>query len=535
MKFKGYKVGERYLSKHQLNFIKENNKTTPDLLVACNNADEYYIETISGHDINLICERDLFNFPVYQLSMEQLNTDRTKYMENGEIVDFTKEFLNKTNRNSIIKKLNILSDAHANIGQNIQNVATPKSIVQSVCSQFEQEYNNFTSSEFWVFFNLEFLEELIYERNVNKKRIKFFTDNIIKAKWAFKIYNVDMYVINNEEFLKQTGNNMPKANKIVVIGNPPYHEKGKGNTDDSNCSRNNPLYNKYITTIWNIIKPSYFSFIIPARWFVQTGMGMETFRKFMLSGHLDSINHFANTQEIFPKISLPGGVCYFLLSQNYSETYTLNGNIKNINESDIIISSVIDNNIANKILARSPNTIADIHFSNIPFNITTNHEKTETGIPCLFSSKHYNDTSTVLYVSEKDVTKNKQAVNKYKVVHKTAPSKLNGNTNFDEPLEYFGDSDIVILDPGVVCSASFGVMYCFDSKEEATNFKKYTHTKFFRYFMGLRVSNYVLTTPCFVSVPDQEDYSHPYDDEYLYEKYKLTEDEISHIEMRILN
>lgn len=352
-----------------------------------------------------------------------------------------------------------------------------------------------------------------------------------KAKWAMKTYGVESYVINIDEFLNQQENNMPRTNKIIVIGNPPYQEKGKGNTEESNSSRNNPLYNKYITTIWTHIKPAYISFIIPARWFVQTGMGIETFRKFMLSGYLISIKHFPKTQDIFPNVTLPGGVCYFALSQNYSETYSLNGAIKNINESDIIKPSELDN-IVNKIISITPLSISSKHFSNIPFGIKTNNEKTTTGVECLFSSKHYNQTTNKLFVEE-NITKNKQYIAKYKVVHKTAPSKLNGNTNFDNPQEYFGDSDIIILEPGVICSASFGVFYCFDSKDEAINFKNYTHTKFFRYFMGLRVSNYVLTTPCFLSVPDQEDYTRPYTDEYLYKKYNLSFEEIEYIETKI--
>ena len=56
-------------------------------------------------------------------------------------------------------------------------------------------------------------------------------------------------------------------------------------------------------------------------------------------------------------------------------------------------------------------------------------------------------------------------------------------------------------------------------------------TKFFRFLVGIR-KNKNMTHDTYLYVPLQ-DFSHPWTDEMLYEKYGLTEEEIAFIESMI--
>ena len=60
----------------------------------------------------------------------------------------------------------------------------------------------------------------------------------------------------------------------------------------------------------------------------------------------------------------------------------------------------------------------------------------------------------------------------------------------------------------------------------------YMKTLFFRYLMSVFMVSHHITKESYRLVP-QQDFSHPWTDEMLYEKYGLTEEEIAFIESMI--
>ena len=90
----------------------------------------------------------------------------------------------------------------------------------------------------------------------------------------------------------------------------------------------------------------------------------------------------------------------------------------------------------------------------------------------------------------------------------------------------------VLATPGDLCTETFIQLGPFDSKEIAENFMSYLKTKFFRALVGIRKQTQHATRTVYQFVPLQ-DFSHPWTDEMLYEKYGLDEAEITFIESMI--
>ncbi len=72
----------------------------------------------------------------------------------------------------------------------------------------------------------------------------------------------------------------------------------------------------------------------------------------------------------------------------------------------------------------------------------------------------------------------------------------------------------------------------FETEEERDNCYSYLKTKFFRFLVGIRKQDQGAGSDVYRFVPVQ-DFSKPWTDAELYEKYKLTDDEIAFIESMI--
>ena len=99
----------------------------------------------------------------------------------------------------------------------------------------------------------------------------------------------------------------------VVIGNPPYQELVANNT--GSISQANPVYHYFIMAAIEISN-KYVSMISPSLW-MTGGTGLDEFRNFMLkNNHISIMYDFANANDVFPAVSLAGGVSYFVYDRN---------------------------------------------------------------------------------------------------------------------------------------------------------------------------------------------------------------------------
>ena len=93
-------------------------------------------------------------------------------------------------------------------------------------------------------------------------------------------------------------------------------------------------------------------------------------------------------------------------------------------------------------------------------------------------------------------------------------------------------SVIEVLPPKSVCTETYLVAGAFDDETSAQNLKSYLSTRFVRFLVAQIAVSQHITRGCFAFVPVQ-DFSRAWTDEDLYDKYKLTEEEITFIESMI--
>lgn len=125
------------------------------------------------------------------------------------------------------------------------------------------------------------------------------------------------------------------------------------------------------------------------------------------------------------------------------------------------------------------------------------------------------------WIERDNVARNARDVDRYKVL---IPRSGNpGGTILGKPK---------VSEPGTCSSNTYNVFILDDNREEADNLVTYLKTRFVRYLVAIRTSTQDMAPKSFEFVPLQ-DWSRPWNDSDLYEKYGLTDDEISAIEAAI--
>lgn len=337
----------------------------------------------------------------------------------------------------------------------------------------------------------------------------------------------------------------------VVVGNPPYQDKGgSGGNNDA------PIF-QHFSRIATALSSNYASLIIPSRWFAA---GRENllgdFRKEMLnSGLIQKLQVFSNSSSLFPAVEIKGGVCIYLENKNHKSnlcSFELfqDGQIQKstiqLNAFDILIREPMLAGIVTKVekIRKSLNlkTVDTIISSDTPFGIPSNpkvSKKTPFKVYSNLSKEHdvllfhiEKLVRKVEYAKRSDIKKNADAIDKYKVF--ITGSGGSGNDSKVMGYPEFGPKNSV-------CSQSY-LYSAFDTKKEAENFIKYIKTKFFRSIVSSIKITQSAPSKTYKFVP-LENTSSKSDinwdktieeiDIQLFKKYKLSKDEIRYIDKKI--
>lgn len=315
----------------------------------------------------------------------------------------------------------------------------------------------------------------------------------------------------------------------VIIGNPPYQLSDGGGRDSSAI----PLYDKFVIQAMKL-SPRYLIMIVPARWYTG-GKGLDAFRDKMLNDERLSIIHdFPETKDCFPGLNIRGGICYFkwdschqgkslIVNHVKGEEYTMERSLKE-GKVPMLIRYNKAISILRKVQKFNEETFNNIVSSRNPF-----------GLPSNFSgySKRYSFGNPIKlyrfgekgYILQSQVVKNHQWIERYKVlVSKASP----GGDEYPHSIV----SQPIVSEPNSVCTETYLVIKDVDSRTEAENLVSYIKTRFFRFMMSLVKNTQNISKASYTFVPLQ-DFSHPWTDEMLYRKYKLSSDEIAFIESMI--
>jgi len=319
----------------------------------------------------------------------------------------------------------------------------------------------------------------------------------------------------------------------VVIGNPPYQQSDGG--DETNIERSRggatPLYNLFVEQAKKL-NPRYISLIIPARWY-SGGRGLDNFRSEMLNdSRISHLTDYPTASDLFSSnVEIKGGVCYFLWNREHKGPCV----VRNISagkesvmtrpllekDSDVFIR----NNEAISILRKvnlGNDTFSTLVSSQKPFGLRTyikGHANRQANDIILF------ENGGVSFVNKADVTTNIDWIPKHKVLVTMA---YGAGDEFPHQII----NTPIYAEPNSCCTETYVVVGPFESKEVAINVISYMKSRFFRFLVMLRKHTQHAARGVYSLVPIQ-DFSKSWSDEELYEKYKLTDEEITFIESMI--
>ena len=318
----------------------------------------------------------------------------------------------------------------------------------------------------------------------------------------------------------------------VIIGNPPYQLSDGGAQASAK-----PIYDQFVQQAIKL-KPKYLSMIIPARWYAG-GKGLDDFRDQMLNDkRISTIHDFPNSADCFSGVVIEGGVCYFLWEEHYQGDCLVVTHEKDQQISEMKrplkegnIATFIRYNEAisflRKVKNKKEDSFSQFVSSRKPFGLATNvrgrtnppKEKNVHNIVKLYQN------GGVGYLYREEIPNNKQWVSEHKIYIGRAygsggkiPHKVINNPTYGEP--------------NSACTETYLVIGPFENKETCENVMSYIQTKFFRFLVLLIKNTQDAPKKVYELVPMQ-DFSKPWTDKELYEKYQLTKDEIQYIESMI--
>ena len=313
----------------------------------------------------------------------------------------------------------------------------------------------------------------------------------------------------------------------VIIGNPPYQM----NTGGSKAQAI-PLYQKFVEQAKKL-NPRYISMIIPSRWF-SGGFGLDSFREAMITDkRIRELCDFIEAADCFGTgVEIKGGVCYFLWDRDHEglchvKTYESNhiSEVYRYLKEDGVDSFIRRNDgvsIYHKVKEFKEASVSQIVSSQKPFGLGTafhGHANYRNGDVTVF------ENGGIGYIAESEIPKSIEYVNKYKVY---VSAGYNGGDTF--PHQIIGKP--ILGTAGSCCTETYVMIGGFKYEQEARNLMTYIQTKFFR-FMVMLLKNTQHALKKVYSLVPQQDFSKPWTDAELYEKYGLTDEEIAFIESMI--
>jgi len=312
----------------------------------------------------------------------------------------------------------------------------------------------------------------------------------------------------------------------AIIGNPPYQKSDGGHKASAI-----PLYHEFILQSREL-KPEFLAVITPSRWFTG-GRGLDKFRDEMLNDHrIKELHDYEHSIDCFPDVDIAGGVSYFIWANGYKGQCKVVNHIngkkyektRNLNIGGYFIRSNKAVSIVEKVLDLSPNMYDQVVSAQKPFGLRTYVKPEETGDLVL----RWNGGKGP-YPSD-TLTSGLGLIDKWKVIVSRVIFEHAGKTDSDGKRRVL--SILELLKPYEICTETYIVVDSFIAQEQAANLLTYLRTKFVRFLILQIASSIMVTKNSFGFVPIQ-DFSRPWTDRELYNKYGLNDEEIAYIESMI--
>lgn len=325
----------------------------------------------------------------------------------------------------------------------------------------------------------------------------------------------------------------------IVLGNPPYQISDGGAQASAK-----PIYNLFVSAA-KAMKPAFMSLIMPTRWYAG-GKGLDDFREEMLNdATIQELHDYLHPEEVFPGTNNRGGICYVLWNKQYNNqnmdavkvtTHNGGGEVTTAHRGlrfrdlDIFVrySHAID--IVKKVIQDDTDIMSNYisaakAFGFRTFFINDPHFRKNT-VGLTFPVKCYGRGGKVGYVEKSEITSHVEWIDKWKVF---IPESNNIGTELNDD-----NQNAIVGEPYSICTETYLVVGAELGLDgiKASNMVSYLKTKFARFLLSLAKISQHGTAKTYRFIPIQ-DFSKPWTDAELYEKYGLTDEEISFIESTI--
>jgi site-specific DNA-methyltransferase (adenine-specific) len=314
----------------------------------------------------------------------------------------------------------------------------------------------------------------------------------------------------------------------VIIGNPPYQlDDGGYGTSAA------PIYQLFVEKALDL-DPRYAVFVTPSRW-MAGGKGLDKYRERMLSDkRMRRIVDYPKLYEGFPGVKIRGGISYFLWSREHNgpcEVQTVwDGEptgpmvARYLDAYDVLVRRNEAVPILEKVRVKNEATLDQRVSSRKPFGLATNFRGKPSAAGFEKPVKLF-ENQRVGWVERKTISVNPKLIDKWKVLM----TRVQGTS---AAVETKFLSKPIIAEPGTACTETYLVAGHFDTEAEAARFAKYLRTRFVRFLVSLRKPTQDAARGVYGFVPeiplDQE-----WTDAKLYNRYRLTKDEIAFIESQV--
>ena len=256
--------------------------------------------------------------------------------------------------------------------------------------------------------------------------------------------------------------------------------------------------------------------------------------KYTSDRHIRVLHDFFNAAECFySSVEIKGGICYFLRDGKHEGDCTVfNHDGRTVKEqkarplkeenSDVFMRYEEGVSIYHKVRAFQETSFESMVSTQRPFGFRTYVHGTPE--PFTDSVKIY-ERGGAGYIASHEVTQNAHWIDKPKVYISAA---YGASDSF--PHQILGKP--IVGERNSCCTETYVVIGPYDDETTAENVASYIRTKFFRFLVMLKKTSQHAAANVYAFVPVQ-DFSKPWTDAELYEKYGLTEDEIAFIEATI--
>lgn len=314
----------------------------------------------------------------------------------------------------------------------------------------------------------------------------------------------------------------------VIIGNPPYQLSDGGYGTSAA-----PIYQKFVEQALKL-DPRFAVFVTPSRWFAG-GKGLDEYRKTMLADHrLRDLVDYPKLYEAFPGVKIRGGVSYFLWDRDYDGPCTVQTmwDGKRVGEPvdryldayDVLVRWNAAVPILEKVQAKHEPTLDHRVSSRKPFGLATNFRGKKTPARMTDPVKLFAN-QRVDWIERVDLPQNENWVDDWKVL-------MTAVQGTSAAVETKFLSKPIIAGPGTACTETYLVAGRFNTELEAKQYVMYLSSRFARFLVSLRKSTQHATRDVYAFVPDIP-LDRDWNDQLLYERYGLTDEEIAFIESQV--